>query len=128
MIVQEFWVIHFEDADRSPEMFTEESIAREVYKQAGIAWNCALFGPAAVIDDLRAKLQRKTEALEGARGAIVSLGATFYSIANGVYGAEEIMQISPNHDSFCDRRCRDANIAVSAIDAALKERDAEAQL
>jgi hypothetical protein len=38
-----YWLIHFEDADRQPEVFTSEEPARLRYAAASESWNCTLF-------------------------------------------------------------------------------------
>ena len=41
---QGWWLIWFEDADRKPEVFNDEAVARERYMQISTAWNAHLFG------------------------------------------------------------------------------------
>jgi hypothetical protein len=38
-----YWLIHFEDADMKPEIFTSEAVARDRFKALQQNWNCTLF-------------------------------------------------------------------------------------
>jgi hypothetical protein len=62
-----YWVIKFEDADRRDEVFTDEDIARRVYEQCLINWNCTLFAQASIVEAeqaLRIELADKLAAAE----------------------------------------------------------------
>lgn len=39
-----FWLIYFEDADRAPEIYTDEAVARARFADASVSFNCTLFG------------------------------------------------------------------------------------
>lgn len=38
-----WWMIYFDDADRRPEIFTDEAAARHRYKEISVSWNAHLF-------------------------------------------------------------------------------------
>ncbi len=38
-----YWLVYFEDAGVRPVVFTDESAAREYYRERSISWNCHLF-------------------------------------------------------------------------------------
>ena len=43
---EEFWLIHFEDANQENEVFTSEEHARARLEQLIVNWYCHLLGPA----------------------------------------------------------------------------------
>lgn len=38
-----YWLIYFEDRDMDVEIFTDESVALEVFAERSANWNCVLF-------------------------------------------------------------------------------------
>lgn len=40
---EKWWMIYFDDADRRPEIFTDEGCARKRYEQISVSWNAHLF-------------------------------------------------------------------------------------
>jgi hypothetical protein len=50
----EVWAIHYEDADRQPEIFVgegAEEAARKTFEQRNVSWNCYLLSTAHVFND-----------------------------------------------------------------------------
>jgi hypothetical protein len=39
----DWWLIHYDDADRPPEVIQGEAVARAAFAQRCVAWNCQLF-------------------------------------------------------------------------------------
>ena len=40
---EDYWAIIYEDADRKPELFTDEAAARATFKDRIVSWACHLF-------------------------------------------------------------------------------------
>jgi hypothetical protein len=54
---EDWWAILYEDADRKPELFTDEVSARKAFEARLLAWNCHLFHRV----DLNAEIKKPIE-------------------------------------------------------------------
>lgn len=55
-LVEQYWLLHFEDADVTSQVFTDESAAKAAYERAKDNWTCTLFAPTEALDEARKHL------------------------------------------------------------------------
>lgn len=55
----DWWAIIYEDADRKPEFFTEETAARKTFNERMVSWSCHLFRRV-YLNDLAQRSQPKS--------------------------------------------------------------------
>lgn len=66
MATPEYWLIHFEDADMSPEIFTSEDAAKYRFEKVSENWNARLFADGNYIGSARTELPTMLDSLHAA--------------------------------------------------------------